>query len=120
VTERRKAEINRKCQITRMLIADDVGWSGQHGEGVQELAARAENVRDPHRAGGVIRDASGADHVRVVKAREYVNTLVVQQFGPEYAEKLRIGAAPGPLPFRKTLLIVDPAPAPASTVTTLG
>ena len=61
VTERRKTQIHRKCQITPVLIADDVGGSGQQGQGVLELPAPSEDVRDPCHAGGVIRDASGAD-----------------------------------------------------------
>src|SRR5215831_5471608 len=79
-------------------------------QGVQELPVRAEDVRDPSCAGGVVRDPSGADHFHFVKAREYANTLVLQQLGAEYTPRIRISSTPSPLPCRQTLFIGNPAP----------
>src|SRR5215831_8593027 len=79
-------------------------------QGVQELPVRTEDVRDPSCAGGVVRDPSGADHFHFVKAREYANTLVLQQLGTEYAPRIRISATPSVLPCRQTLFIGNRAP----------
>src|SRR5215510_15220717 len=93
-----------------MLPADDLCWSEQRDQGVQELPVRAEDVRDPSCAGSVVRDPSGADHFHFVKAREYANTLVLQQLSTEYAPRIRISATPSVLPCRQTLFIGNPAP----------
>jgi hypothetical protein len=61
-------------------------------------------------AGCVVRDPSGADHFHSVKAREYADTLVLQQLSAEYAQRVWISATPSPLPCRQTLLTVNLAP----------
>src|SRR5215468_5649421 len=88
-----------------MLPADDLGWSEQRDQGVQELTIRAEDVRDPSCTGGVVRDPSGADHFHSVKAREYA-----RQLGAEYAQRVSISAPPSPLPCRQTFFIANSAP----------